>query len=56
MPNMNGSTITEYNPVNYALQVRRNGQVFVYCGSFMPSDSDSGSAGSGRTVATFTLP
>ena len=45
-----------YTTIPYAVQVRRNGQVFVYCSSFAGGTSDSGGLGSGGLITTFTLP
>ena len=42
-------------PVAYEVEVRAGGSARYYCGSFTPSMSDMGSAGSGRNVTQFTL-
>ena len=44
------------NPVNYEIEVRANGTSRYYCGSVRPPSANGGSAGSGVTVATFTIP
>jgi hypothetical protein len=41
--------------VPFQVEVRKNGQLSIYCGGFGSAD-DHGSAGSGLTVATFTYP
>ena len=43
-------------PVPYEVTVRANGATHVYCGSFLPTEADNGSAGSGVTITTFTVP
>jgi hypothetical protein len=43
-------------PIPYEVEVRANGQTQFYCGTFDPSESDSGGDGSGRYIAGFTVP
>ncbi len=42
-------------PVKYEVEVRAAGQARYYCGSFLPSQADNGSANSGRDITTFIL-
>jgi hypothetical protein len=42
--------------IPYEVIVRANGTTTNYCGEFSAANADFGGAGSGATVATFTLP
>ena len=42
-------------PVPYEVEVRANGATRYYCGTFQPSDSDSGGKGSGRTITDVVI-
>ena len=42
--------------IPFEIEVRANGQTNGWCDVFTPSDSDNGSAGSGRVITTFVVP
>jgi hypothetical protein len=44
------------SPVPFEVTVRANGVTNTYCGSFLPSDADSGGSGAGVLVTTFHVP
>jgi len=50
------SNCSATGPVPYEVEVRANGTILGYCGSFLPTDADNGSAGSGVQVMTFVVP
>jgi hypothetical protein len=41
---------------NYAVQVRRNGVTYLYCGTFGFGQDDTGGLGSGTFITLFTMP
>ncbi|MFO0600290.1 MAG: hypothetical protein U0228_33580 [Myxococcaceae bacterium] len=42
--------------IPYEIEVRANGQTTAWCDVFVPADADSGGAGDGRVITTFTVP
>lgn len=50
---LNGSLVPPYPEIPYAVQVRSNGQVALYCDVFTPSQEDNGSEGSGGYIQSF---
>ena len=50
---LNGANVPNYPHIPYAVQVRNNGQVALYCDSFSVQDQDDGSEGNGKYIQSF---
>ncbi|MBS2027055.1 MAG: hypothetical protein JST54_04040 [Deltaproteobacteria bacterium] len=50
---LNGATVAPYPNIPYAVQVRSNGQVQLYCDSFPGQSSNNGSEGTGKYIQSF---